>query len=235
MLEPINASVARLIQQANAASARGDYAEAQRAAREAVDRASQGIHQPSQVAAHYTLAVTLCADETASMAEAREHATTALELAKAHTDEYYLAITTLARIDASLGNLEHARELNESLLETYRNKNRRHGIAEILRNLGDLALKQDDLPAAKACFQQSLALYESGINDALNQAGLLLSMGTLAYREGDPGQAHQYWQTAYDLGQDLNLHQIMEAAERGLMLLSEVLALEDEPRQDDES
>jgi len=228
MTEPINATVARMIRQANSASASGDHAEAQRAAREAVQYASRSVqHRPTRAAAHYTLAAALWADENASMDEAREHAVRGLELATVHTDEYYLAMTLLARIDAGLGNLESARALNENLLDIYTHKNRRRGIADVLRSMGDLALKENNLAAAREYFQQGLAIYESGVDDPLNQAGLLLSLGTLAYREGAPEQAQQHWDMARSIGEMHHLPQVVRSAQQGLDLLAEIT--EDEP------
>jgi tetratricopeptide (TPR) repeat protein len=224
MTQPINATIARLIRQANAAAADGNLSEAQDIARQAVEKSQIVIHQPSRAAAHYTLATMLWSDETASAEEARQHAAKALELAMTHTEEYYMAITLLARIDAGLGNLEHARALNENLLEIYQRKNRQEGIADVLRSFGDIALKENDLQAAREHFSQSLALYQNEIHDPLNQAGLLLSLGSLAFREGNLSEAQQHWESAYRLGQENGFHQVVDYAQRALDALSEISA-----------
>lgn len=231
MPEPINAKVARLIRRVNAASANGDHQVAQQIAREAVNKAAMNTHKPTQTAAHYTLAAALWADQNASAQEAREHVVKALdlELARQYTEEYYLSLTLLARIDAGLGNLENAQAINEKLLVTFRRKNQRRGIAEILRNLGDLALKQNDLIAARDHFVQSLTLYEDGeVNDPLSHGGLLLSMGTLAYHEGDLVQAEARWQQAQALGTRHDMPQILESARQGLEILAEEIIAQDE-------
>lgn len=231
MPEPINAKVARLIRRANAASANGDHQVAQQIAREAVKKADMNIHKPTQTAAHYTLAAALWADQSASAQEAREHVVKALdlELTKQYTEEYYLSLTLLARIDAGLGNLEKAQAINEKLLVAFQRKNRRRGIAEILRNMGDLALKQNDLAAAREHFEQSLTLYEDGdVNDPLSHAGLLLSMGTLAYHEGDLTQAEAHWQQAQALGAQHNMPQVQESVRQGLEILAEEITTQDE-------
>ncbi len=224
MTEPINATIARLIRQANAAAARGDYPAAQHLAREAVERSQLVFHQPSRAAAHYTLATMLWSDETARAEEAQVHAATAAKLARPHTDEYYMAITLLARIEAGLGHLERAQALNENLLDIYQRKNRPQGIADVLRSFGDLALKRNDLPAAREFFEQSQALYESVVDDPLNQAGLLISMGSLAFREGDMDQARQHWERACALGQKHHFNQIITYAQRALDALAQTTA-----------
>ncbi len=222
MTQPINAQIARLIHRANDAAARGSIPEAQDIAREAVTKAQDVFHQPSRTAAHYTLATLLWSDETAPAEEAREHAAQAVELATNHTEEYYLAVTLLARIDAGLGYFEHAKALNENLLEIYQHKNRQRGIADVLRSFGDIALKENDLPAARQYFTESLALYESSINDPLNQAGLLLSLGSLAFREGNMTEAQQHWKQAVALGQEHAFYQVVVYARRALATLSEI-------------
>ncbi len=216
MPEPISAQVAALIRKANAASATGNLAQAQRQARAAVARAKLSLHMPSQVAAHYTLATMLWSDDTASVEEAREHAAKALELALGHTEEYYMAVTLLARIEAGLGNLEQAKRLNEQLLEVYKRKNRKAGIADVLRSFGDLALKSNELVAARQCFRESLAFYDADVEDPLNEAGLHLSMGSLEFREGDMNEARRHWERAHSIGTVHGFFQVVAMAQRGL-------------------
>lgn len=222
MTQPINAQIARLIRRANDTAARGNLQEAQEIAREAVEQAQGVFHKPSRTAAHYTLATLLWGDESTSAEEAREHAAKAVELATNHTDEYYLAITLLARIDAGLGNFEHAKALNENLLEIYRRKARQQGIADVLRSFGDIALKENDLPTARGYFEESLALYENSIDDPLNQGGLLLSLGSLAFREGNLAQARSHWEQAAALGETHDIYQVTVYARRALAALAEI-------------
>jgi tetratricopeptide (TPR) repeat protein len=227
MTEPIVQTVARLILRANGAASQGDYAEAQSVAREAVDQAEKTLHQPSRAAAHYTLATMLWSDETASASEAREHARSALDLSLNYTDDYFLALTLLARVEAGLGNLSQARTLTQQLLDAYRRKNRQRGIADALRSFGDLALRENDLPAARQHFEEGLQMYRDGIQDPLNLAGLLLSFGSLAYREGNPDEARQYWQEASALGMEHGLLQVVALARRSLSIPAA-----DSPRED---
>jgi tetratricopeptide (TPR) repeat protein len=224
MTQPINAQIARLINRANDAAARGNIQEAQDIAGEAVAKAQGVFHKPSRTAAHYTLATLLWSDETAPAENAREHAAKAVELATNHTEEYYMAVTLLARIDAGLGNFEHARALNENLLEIYRHKGRQRGIADVLRSFGDIALKENNLPTARQYFTESLTLYENSIDDPLNQAGLLLSLGSLAFREGDLEQAQQHWEGAVTLGEAHDIYQVVVYARRALETLAEAAA-----------
>lgn len=221
MIKPINATVARLIRQANSAAEQGNLNEAQHVAREAVTQAIDTQHIPTQVVAHYTLAVMLWSDVQASPEEARQHAAEALRMADTHTDEYYLAMTLLARIDAGLGNLEQAQALNENLLDIYRRKERHSGIADMLRSLGDIALKRGDLTDAREHFEHGLALYEEKVDDPLNQAGLLLSLGSLAFREQQFDEARQHWEQAKALGEVCRHYQIITSAQQSLTLLEE--------------
>lgn len=227
MTEPIVQAVASLILRANSAAAQGDYAEAQAVARQAIEQAERSLHQPSRAAAHYTLATMLWSDETASASEARDHARLALELALSYTDDYFMALTLLARVEAGLGNLSQARALTEQLLEAYRRKNRRRGIADALRSFGDLALRENDLPAARQYFEEGLQMYRAEIQDPLNMAGLLLSFGSLAYREGNPAEARQHWTEASQIGMDHGLPQVVALARRSLSIL------DTEPSRDD--
>lgn len=220
MSEPINAKVANLIRQANAAAAAGDLPGAQLAAQEAVEKANLSQHSASRIAAHYTLATMLWSDEAASIEQAHFHAHTACELAIRHSDEYYLTLTLLTRIEAGLGHFERARQLNTELLESFQRKNRVQGIADALRTFGDIALKCNDLVTARQYFEQSLALYRDEIHDPLNLAGLLLSLGSLAFREGAPVQAAEYWQEASRLGESQGMSQITLLAQRSLSLLT---------------
>ena len=228
MTNHILQSIARPIMRANAAAARGDFAEAQLIARQAVEQAENSLHQVSRAAAHYTLATMLWSDESASADEAREHARQALDLGLSYTDDYFLALTLLARIEAGLGNLSQAHILTEQLLDIYRRKNRRPGIADALRSFGDLALRENDLPAARRYFEESLGMYRTEIHDPLNQAGLLLSFGSLAYREGQPDEAQQRWDEALQLGLEHNLPQVVVLARRSLSILNADSSLEDE-------
>jgi tetratricopeptide (TPR) repeat protein len=220
MTEPIVQSVASLILRINSAASQGDYAEAQAIARQAVEQAERSLHQPSRAAAHYTLATMLWSDETASASEARDHARQALDLALSYTDDYFLALTLLARVEAGLGNLSQARALTEQLLEAYRRKDRQRGIADALRSFGDLALRENDLPAARQYFEEGLVMYRTEIRDPLNQAGLLLSFGSLAYREGNTEEARQRWDEASQLGIDHDLPQVVALARRSLSILA---------------
>lgn len=224
MTAPINARVANLIRRANAAASSGEFIKALRLARESVKKAENTFHRATQTAAHYTLATILWADENASPKEARKHAARALELAEIHSDEYYLAMTLLARIDAGLGNFEYAQALNENLLEIYQRKERHQGIADVLRSLGDLAMKQNDLSTARMYFEKSLKLYSSTVDDPLNHAGLLLSMGSLAYREGNFDTAKQYWEQAHRIGMHHQYYGVIESAQMGLNLLADLPA-----------
>jgi tetratricopeptide (TPR) repeat protein len=221
MPAPINATIARLIRQANSALTSGNFPAAQTVARQAVEKAEAVLHKPSQAAAHYTLATVLWSDETAPAAQAQEHAAAALVLSAIHTEEYYMAMTLLARIEAGIGNFDQARKLNQNLLDIYKRKNRQKGVADIMRSFGDLAMKEGNLTEARQYFQQSLVLYETKIHDPLNQAGLLLSLGSLSYREGNLTEARQHWEAAKLIGVKENLHQIVYIAEQALTPMEE--------------
>ncbi|MFC1959390.1 tetratricopeptide repeat protein [Chloroflexota bacterium] len=220
MPEPINAKVASLIRQANSSAAKGNYAEAQALATQAVESATNTFHKPSQTAAYYTCAMLLWSDEHAPIAKTTEYAQLALDTATPHTEEYYMALTLLARVEAGTGNFERAESLTSELLNSYRRKNRRAGIADALRSFGDLALKQDNLTAAHEYFEESLALYENEIDDPINQSGLLLSLGSLAYQEGNLLEAQRYWETAEKLGQQNKHQQIIDYAQQALAILT---------------
>jgi tetratricopeptide (TPR) repeat protein len=221
MPEPISAGVARLIHEANEAAESGDLARAQATAGRAIELAESTFHQPSRAAANYTLAAMLWSDPSASVSEAHTHARQALDLALRFTDEYYLALTLLSRIEAGLGNHPQARRYLEQLQDSYRRKNRQKGLADVLRSFGDLAMKENDLSAARTYFTDGLALYTSTVRDPLNHAGLLLSFGSLAYREGAYEEAGQHWENAARLGEEHRLPQVLSQARQALALLAE--------------
>lgn len=221
MTQPINAQIAKLIRNANDAAAAGDYRQAQTIAQTAVTQSKVIFHGPTQATAHYTYATMLWSDETASAETAREHAAKAVEMAVPHTEEYYMAMTLLARINAGIGNFEKAQELNQKLLQTYEHKGRKKGIADVYRNFGDIALKQNDLLAAQSYFAQSVSLYEKEVDDPLNHAGALISIGLLAYRQNQPETARTYWEQAQQLGEKHGFVQVVEYAQRGLDVISE--------------
>jgi tetratricopeptide (TPR) repeat protein len=217
--QPIPVQVARLIKRANAAAADGDLEEAQSAAQAAVEKAAESLHAAGQAAAHYALAQILWSDERASIELARTHAERAFTLAHEHSDEYYLAMTLLARIEAGLGNLERAWTLTDALLAAFQKKNRPSGVADALRSLGDLALRQGDLAGAGEYYSQSLDLYRSEVHDSLNLGGLLLSLGSLRFREMDFDSAMTYWAEAEDIGRLEGNFQILNLARHNLSLL----------------
>lgn len=219
MPEPISRNIAQLIRQANEAASAGDVTEGQDIAQNAVLQATATHHKPTEAAAHYTFAVLLWQDEDASIKTAHHHASQAVKLATRHTDEYYLAATLLARIEAELGNFEAATRLLDELLATYRRKNRHAGIADNLRAQGDLAMKQNNYTLAHQHFAESLEIYRTMVNDPLNLGGLLLSLGSLCYREQNMSQARSYWREASELGGKEGLPQVARLASQNLSLI----------------
>jgi tetratricopeptide (TPR) repeat protein len=212
-----------LIRASNAAAHSGNLQQAQETAREAAAKAQSTLHKPSLAAACYTLASHLWSDEGASAVEARNCAETARDSALPNSEEYLLSTTLLARIETAIGNLDAAKNLLSELLARYEQKERAAGIADIYRSMGDLALKQRDSASAKQYFQASLTLYDNKVNDPLNQAGLLLSMGILAYQERDFAQARNVWERARDIGHANSLPQIKNLALQNLEVLAEAI------------
>lgn len=221
MTEPINPTVAKLIQQANEAAMYGKLLDAHQIAQKAVLRANDTLHKATQAAANYTYAALLWQDESTSANEALYHAKRAAELATTHTNEYYLSLTLRARIEAELGNFDIATQLLEELLTIYRRKKRQSGVADALRSLGDISLKKRDFPQAHQRFNESLEIYRTDIHDPLNLAGLLLSFGSLCFQMGQMEMAQQHWQEAHQIGLAESLPQIKQLASRSLRLLQQ--------------
>lgn len=227
MPEPINSTVARMIREANDLLARGELVDATEVAQKALVRAVLSMHRPTRAVAHYTLANILWSDETASAFDALSHARSAEEYATPHSDEYYLAQTLQAKIHAATGEHATAYELNTKLLQQFRTRNNLRGQAEVLRNLGDLALQQGNLHDSRRYFEESLALQRGQLRDRLGLVGLLLSLGIVAFQERVLDEARRHWEEALTIARENNLPHIAEMAKSNLLVLQELTADED--------
>jgi tetratricopeptide (TPR) repeat protein len=100
----------------------------------------------------------------------------------------------------SQGNLTKASKDFTRALDTSRSIDYSTGVAQLLNNLGAVALEQGDLPKAKKLFTQAWEINQSRQNwsDAsVNQANL----ATVAQKAGEWGEAAQHLQRAQDAAQ----------------------------------
>lgn len=70
--------------------------------------------------------------------------------------------------------------------------------ALLANNLGNVFLEQGNFPEADEYLQHASALWRE-LGDEINLANTLGDLGTLRLRQGQPGQAHSYWDEALSL------------------------------------
>ncbi|MBM4458369.1 MAG: hypothetical protein FJ011_11480 [Chloroflexi bacterium] len=96
---------------------------------------------------------------------------------------YYLDELPLSRTHAEI-SLQLAREQQDMGLE-----------ANVRKALGDLALREADLAAARRHYEAALAIYP-GIGARLGEANVLQALGDLALREADLAAARRHYEAA---------------------------------------
>jgi len=104
-----------------------------------------------------------------------------------------LALTTLRHPDQS--TYPRVRSLLEESLALFRPSRQRLYIAYALYQLGRVAARQGDLPAAQVFYQESLALFQE-LDDQRSSTACLDGWASLVARQGDALWAAQLWGTA---------------------------------------
>lgn len=75
--------------------------------------------------------------------------------------------------------------------------------ADILKALGDLALREADLAGARRSYEAALAIYP-GIGARLGEANVLQSLGNAWLAEGELGKAYEQYRTALEIHLAIN-------------------------------
>lgn len=197
-----------------------EYDAARTSAERALSVAETQQHKPSIAAAYYGLASVIWAvkgdDHQAIM-----YANMAVQNTRQDTTTDLLARTLVARIKSARGNHEAAILLNEDLLRYYWEQQQLNGVADILRSLGEVYMNMEHYAQAKERLIESLKLYLHDVDEPLNQAGVLLSLGSLAYQTQDPAEARYYWGEARNLAEAKGFRHVIEAVDQALEMLNE--------------
>lgn len=193
-----------------------DYEKARVSAEQAIDIAREQQHSGSLAAAYYALAAVIWSSGGDS-AESHRYASLAAEHCKPNTETDLMVRTLVARLKVARGNFTAAFALNEDLLDYYTQTADLRGRADVLRSMGDLHIAKAEMNRAHERYLESLSIY-STLNDPINHAGLLLSLGTLMYKMERKTEARDYWRQARDLAEAHGYPNIVESAEEGLKL-----------------
>lgn len=196
---------------------RGEFEAAAAAAQCAIDDALSKNHNPSIAAAYYAMASVIWNSGGASE-DAHHYASLAAQNTKADTQTDLLVRTLIARLKAARGNYEAAILLNEDLLRYYDREEVLEGRADVLRNLGDVYRAMGDYSLAKEKYYKSLSLYKQ-LDDPLNHAGLLLSLGALMFQMSDRLGAAEHWQEARSIAESKGYRYILNQIDEALDML----------------
>lgn len=190
--EPILNAVRIYLEEADRKLHIRDFEGALKSADLAINTARQQENIPSLAAAYYGKAAVIWGSGGTSE-EAHRYASLAAQHSKADSETDLMIRTLIARIKAARQNFDAAIVINEDLLNYYKRENRLDGQANVLRSLGDIHKAQGEYERARERYLMSLALFVSVIDDPLNHAGLLMSLGSLMYEMQDFAEAKRYW------------------------------------------
>lgn len=190
--EPILNAVRIYLEEADRKLHTRDFEGALKSADLAINTARQQENVPSLAAAYYGKAAVVWGSGGTSE-EAHRYASLAAQHSKADSETDLMIRMLIARIKAARQNFDAAIVINEDLLNYYKRENRLDGQANVLRSLGDIHKAQGEYERARERYLMSLALFVSVIDDPLNHAGLLMSLGSLMYEMQDFAEAKRYW------------------------------------------
>jgi tetratricopeptide (TPR) repeat protein len=216
--EPILVSVRHHLADADQFINVQEHDRALTAAEMAIKVARQQEHQPSLAAAYYGMAAVIWRS-IGNHSEAHRYASLAAENTDANTETDLLVRTLIARLKLARGNYEHAQYLNEDLLDYYTKTADLQGRADALRSLGDVHAAKLEYSTAEERYRQSLQIYDH-LNDPLNHAGLLLSMGSFMYQRQRFPEARDYWQQARNIGEAHGFRDVVASASEALQLVT---------------
>ncbi len=165
----------------------GNYADAERMSREALELARQSSDQRSIAEALYARGTTLM--ETRS-AEARVYFNEALTLFQALEDQWSIAQTlnVIGEVERLEGNYEAAEALYRQALALFQQFGNLWGANIALQNLAYIAQHQHDYERARSLFRESLANSQE-LQDQLSIANCLGGLAGILNLVGQPQQA----------------------------------------------
>jgi tetratricopeptide (TPR) repeat protein len=195
----------------------GAYDSARTSVESAIAAARNQDHTPSLAAAYYGMASVIWNSGGASE-DAHRYASLAAQHTKANTTTDLLVRTLIARLKVARGNYDAAQVILDDLLNFYEREERDAGRADVYRSLGDMYLEQGKYDLSREKYFSALELYRK-LEDPLNHAGLLVSLGGLMYQMQDQVEAVRYWQEARTLAEDNGYRHIVQAVNRAMDLL----------------
>ncbi|MCA9952140.1 MAG: tetratricopeptide repeat protein [Anaerolineales bacterium] len=117
-------------------------------------------------------------------------------------------LITLANIERTLGNFETARQHLLEANTLLQKEPEPIYQASVLNDLGEVMRASEDFPAAKAYYEQSLALYRE-VGDAFGTGASLINLGFVAYHAGNLEQAYRYANDAYAAFKAINNSRVL--------------------------
>lgn len=212
--EPILVAVRNHLQEAERKLHTQDFDGALASVERAIKTARDQENTPSLAAAYYGKAAVIWGSGGTSE-EAHRYASLAAQHSKPDSETDLMIRTLIARIKAARQNYDAAIVINEDLLNYYKRENRLDGQANILRSLGDIHRAKGEYDRARERYLLGLALF-SFLDDPLNHAGLLLSLGSLMYEMQDFDQAKRYWLEARSLAESHGFRDIVEKVDTAI-------------------
>lgn len=218
--EGILMSVRSLLREADQKLITMEYDVALKLTQQALELALSQNHFPSMAAAYYGVASVIFGSG-GDPYEAHRYCNLAMQNSQPNSITDLLTRTLVARIKAARGNYEAAIVLNEDLLRYYFETNNLSGLADILRSLGDIYILTGDYEKARERYAESLKLYRGEVDEPQNNAGVLLSYGTLMYQMKSHPEARAFWLEARNLAESHGFRNIVEAVDSALELLNQ--------------
>lgn len=215
--EGILMTVRTLLREADQLLLTMDYDSARAKAQQAIDAALAQDHNPSIAAAYYGMASVIFGSG-GDPYEAHNFCNLALQNTKANTTTDLLVRTLIARIKAARGNYEAAIVINEDLLRYYFENDHLGGLADTLRSLGDIYMLMGEYEKARERYAESLKLYRQDVDEPLNQAGVLVSYGSLMFQMNARPEARTFWLEARNIAETHGFRNIIEAIDSAMGL-----------------
>lgn len=183
------------------ASVRGNYEEAARLGRKALESAQASNHLLNQQAAHYLLARAALLQDR--LAEARVHAQQSYALTATTGDRWFMAycLNELGNVAFALGNTGAARQHYAAGYKIRREFEDPEGMAVALNHLGDVTRHQSDYQEAERLYDESLAI-STRINNRGSAATALLGLAATCVARRDPAAARPLFRQALQLIQE---------------------------------
>lgn len=212
--EPILVAVRNYLEEAERKLHLRDFEGAFASVERALKTARDQENTPSLAAAYYGKAAVIWGSGGSSE-EAHRYASLAAQHSRPDSETDLMIRTLIARIKADRQNFDAAIVINEDLLNYYKRENRLDGQANVLRSLGDIHRAKGEYERARERYLLGLAIF-SFLDDPLNHAGLLLSLGSLMYETQDFEQAKRYWLEARSIAEGSGFRDIVDKVDTAI-------------------